>query len=74
MSGRKVYAVKRGCTVCGTCMTGCPTDAISVAEMGAMIDQSLCSGCGVCARNCPSEAIVEVAIENQMKGNDHDQA
>ncbi len=46
------------CTGCGTCLEGCPTDAIKLGEDGvARRDESSCLGCGVCARFCPESAI-----------------
>lgn len=46
------------CTGCGTCVDGCPTDAIALnAEGVAQRDESACLGCGVCARFCPEGAI-----------------
>lgn len=46
------------CTGCGTCVDGCPTEAIALnAEGVAQRDESACLGCGVCARFCPEGAI-----------------
>ena len=46
------------CTGCGTCVDGCPTEAIALSDDGrAVRDESACLGCGVCARFCPEEAI-----------------
>ena len=64
MVNKMVYAVKRGCTSCGTCMIVCPAKAIAVTEHGAEIDPAKCRGCGLCADNCPAEAIVKVTGEN----------
>jgi heterodisulfide reductase subunit A-like polyferredoxin len=46
------------CTGCGTCVEGCPTDAIILDENElAQRDESACLGCGVCSRFCPEGAI-----------------
>lgn len=46
------------CTGCGTCVTWCPTDTISITDEGwAERDENACLGCGVCSRFCPEEAI-----------------
>ena len=64
MANKTIYAVKRGCTACGTCMIACPAKAIAATEHGAEIDPAKCRGCGLCEKNCPSEAIVKVTGEN----------
>ena len=49
---------EEACTGCGTCVDGCPTDAIRLGDEGvAQRDEGACIGCGVCARFCPEEAI-----------------
>jgi ferredoxin len=49
---------EESCTGCGTCVEGCPTDAIILNEKElAQRDESACLGCGVCSRFCPEEAI-----------------
>jgi len=46
------------CTGCGSCIEGCPTDAIVIGDDGvACRDANACLGCGVCARFCPESAI-----------------
>lgn len=46
------------CTGCETCLSWCPTDAISINDAGvAERDRNACLGCGLCARFCPEEAI-----------------
>jgi len=46
------------CTGCGSCVEGCPTDAIVIGDDGvACRDANACLGCGVCARFCPESAI-----------------
>jgi len=49
------------CTACGDCLTACPYDAISMAEVGdrhfAVISPTGCKGCGGCVPICPENAI-----------------
>ncbi len=46
------------CAGCGTCSEGaCFTDAISLENGTACIDQTLCRGCGRCVDACPNQAI-----------------
>jgi len=54
---KAIYSVKRGCTLCGTCLYECPVKAIRMTASGAVIDQDKCIGCGRCYKNCASEAI-----------------
>jgi ferredoxin len=52
------YFVTSTCILCGACVSGCESQAITEGETQAEIDVSLCIECGTCASNCPSEAIV----------------
>ena len=46
------------CVGCGTCVEGCPTEAVTLnAEGVAEVDEQSCFGCGVCSRFCPEEAV-----------------
>jgi len=49
-----------GCIGCGICDKNCPSEAITVSDFHASIDQSKCTGCGVCVAKCPKKAIVEL--------------
>jgi ferredoxin len=44
------------CTGCGTCVDGCPVEAIKVNDK-AKIDEDECIDCGTCVDECPEEAI-----------------
>jgi len=49
---------QEACSGCGTCVEGCPTEAIELNADGvAELDEKACFGCGVCSRFCPEEAI-----------------
>jgi len=52
------YIVTDTCILCGACVTGCESDAITEGETQSHIDIDLCVECGTCERNCPVEAII----------------
>jgi len=45
------------CTGCESCVSECPSEAISMADGIAVINADLCVDCGVCVDACPTEAI-----------------
>jgi ferredoxin len=51
------YVVNAACVLCGACISGCESNAISEGETRAIIDPAICIECGTCASNCPSGAI-----------------
>jgi len=54
------YIVTDNCILCGACIAGCESDAITEGETQAHINVDICVECGTCERNCPSEAIIYV--------------
>ena len=52
-----------GCIGLGSCVTVCPTNAISVKNGVAWVDPSLCSACGICINTCPKNIIRLVSYE-----------
>lgn len=52
------YVVTEECILCGACVAGCESDAITEGDTQAHIDVDICVECGTCEINCPSEAIV----------------
>jgi ferredoxin len=48
------------CSACETCIEVCPSEAISMVDGHAFIDQDECLECGVCIDECPEGAIIEV--------------
>ncbi|MBO6251671.1 MAG: 4Fe-4S binding protein [Muribaculaceae bacterium] len=52
------YVIDDNCVACGTCMSVCPTGAISEGDI-YVIDPDTCISCGTCAEACPNEAISE---------------
>ena len=45
------------CVGCGTCVEECPSDALSLEDEIAVVDDDLCVECGLCIEVCPSEAL-----------------
>lgn len=45
------------CTGCETCVSECPSEAISMSDEKAVVDNDECIDCGVCVDACPEEAI-----------------
>lgn len=45
------------CVGCGTCVEECPSDALSLEDEIAIVDDDLCTECGLCVEVCPSEAL-----------------
>ena len=52
----RMYAPAR-CIGCGTCVSACPHDALSLTKDGIVTDTSRCEMCGTCAAVCPTKAI-----------------
>ena len=51
----KMYTGSR-CIACGTCLSVCPEDALTLTGSGMVTDQDRCTVCGKCAEVCPSKA------------------
>jgi ferredoxin len=45
------------CEGCGTCLTRCRMDAVSLETGHAVVARSHCIGCGLCIDTCPSRSI-----------------
>lgn len=54
------YKISDKCTMCGTCVESCPSEAISEGDPMYIIDPETCIDCGSCVDECPTEAIAEV--------------
>lgn len=50
------YKISTDCIECGTCVSECPTNAISEGSP-YVIDAVKCTDCGNCASVCPADAI-----------------
>jgi ferredoxin len=49
---------KEKCSGCETCVSECPSEAISMTEEGkAQVNPESCIDCGVCVDACPEQAI-----------------
>ncbi len=51
------YIVTSECILCGACVAGCPSEAITEGETQSYIDPEICVECGTCEANCPVNAI-----------------
>ncbi len=52
----RMYAPAK-CIHCGTCVSACPEQAISLCPEGIVTDPERCKLCGQCAEVCPTKAI-----------------
>src|SRR5262249_42320254 len=54
-----------GCTLCLSCVSACPTSALTAGEDRPLLrfDESLCVQCGLCRATCPEKVI---ALEPQL--------
>lgn len=50
-------ACSKCCIACKKCERACPSDAIHVADMLAVVDYEKCTGCGTCVSVCPQDCI-----------------
>jgi uncharacterized Fe-S center protein len=57
------YVVTDECILCGACVVGCESGAITEGETKAHINVEICIECGTCERNCITEAIIFVEEE-----------
>ncbi|MCS7179566.1 MAG: 4Fe-4S binding protein [Anaerolineae bacterium] len=59
------YKVTDKCILCGACVAGCPTGAVTIADgdTQSRINPDVCIECGTCEENCPVEAIIYVDEE-----------
>jgi len=53
------HVISNECTMCGTCVDICPSDAISEGDGKFVIDPEECVDCAACVEECPVEAISE---------------
>lgn len=51
----RVY--QKRCTGCETCVTMCPTGAISLRDGKACVDEERCTACEACVKACPEQAL-----------------
>lgn len=52
------YVVTAECILCGACVSGCESNAITEGETQSHINVDLCIECATCENNCPVQAIV----------------
>lgn len=54
------YVVTDTCILCGACVVGCESEAITEGDTQSHIDIDICVECGTCMRNCPTESIIYI--------------
>ena len=45
------------CDLCGTCISVCPTAALSMSATILKLDEERCTHCGLCIHVCPVAAL-----------------
>lgn len=59
MPKKRIAKVADECVSCGSCLSICPVDAISIPNgIRAEVDPDKCVGCGKCEKTCPAGVIV----------------
>jgi ferredoxin len=61
------YVVTENCILCGACVSGCESNAITEGDKQSIIDVTICIECGTCKLNCPSDAIIYVEEGEPVK-------
>lgn len=54
------------CDACLTCITACPTGAITLQEGRLQLDRESCVGCGDCVSACPN-GVITLDNENRPR-------
>lgn len=54
---KKFFVVPSLCKSCGSCVETCHSDALTIPDSCAIIDDSKCLRCGYCVTSCPQFAI-----------------
>ena len=55
-----------GCMGYGSCVSVCPSGAISVDSGVAVVNSEKCTGCGLCISSCPKKLIKLVPADNRV--------
>jgi ferredoxin len=53
-------ACSAACIGCGICLKNCPSEAITLENNVAYINEEKCAQCGTCVEKCPTKAINEL--------------
>lgn len=70
-------ACPHACIACKKCEKACPSDAIHVIELNAVVDYDKCTACGSCVDVCPQDCIdlfgrSAIAPANEIDGKSRD--
>jgi len=67
-AGKVAYVKETLCSGCGTCVTVCAYNAISIEEdrKVAVVNEAVCKGCGACAATCRGSAINVRGFEDKQ--------
>jgi len=61
------YVVTAECILCGACVSGCESNAITEGETQSHINVEMCIECSTCEQNCPVQAIIFVEDADMEK-------
>ena len=54
---KQIVVDKNLCLYCGTCVGGCPFEALTLYSTWIEVDHDTCTKCGTCVTLCPVGAL-----------------